>query len=223
MPEDKRAPLVGQFSGPTGNAPRTPVELPRKPVIATGTTGADKLEEELSKAAEKTAEKASEDGDNTRPKTPQEKAQDYLKGLEAVGVSAVEARGILEKVLVNDVYEESSKMGPIQVTVRTRVYKDVMRTLRFLELEKPTYAMGINDVVARYNMAASLVEYNEQKFTFPTTKGGASDEEIENAFHERLAFVMELPVVAMNRLMQTVHNFDEKIAAVFAEGAPEDF
>jgi len=216
MVENKSVPLVGQFSGPSDNSPRTPAELPRKSVITSGEPPT------VPRPSEGDPGEQNERQDN-RPKTPQEKAADYQQGLIAVGVSPVVARGILEKVLVESYYEETCKLGPLQVSVRTRSYNDVMRTLRFLELEKPTYSMGINDVVARYNMAASLVSYGDQKFRFPTKKGGATEDMIEEAFHERLSFILDLPVVAMNRLMQIVHDFDEKISAVFAEGGPEDF
>jgi hypothetical protein len=220
MPEDKRAPLVGQFSGPTGNAPRTPVELPRKSPMTSDAPESSKKEEE--KREDVTTESGKAPAEN-RPKTPQEKAQDYKKGLEEVGVSEQEARIILEKVLIHDVYEETGKIGPITVTVRTRNYVDALRAMRYLELEKPMYAMGINDVVARYNMAASLSAWGDRVFTHPEKKNKASTEEIESAFDERLEFIMHLPTVAYDRLQQLMHAFDGKISAVFAEGSPEDF
>lgn len=219
MIEDK-VPLVGQFSGPSENAFRAPASLPRKQVVASGVPGADKLVEELkndSTKVESTEEVA------TRPKTPKEKETEYLTGLAAVGVPAVEARSILEAVLVKDQYVETFRMGPLAVTLTTRNYADVLRTLRYLELEKPTYSLGINDLVARYNMAASLVGYGDHKFEHPSKKTGATDEEVDVAFHVRLAFILELPVVAVNKLMQLTHDFDKKIEAVFADGAPEDF
>jgi hypothetical protein len=158
-----------------------------------------------------------------RPKTPKEKAEDYAAGLAAVGLTHLQARGILEKVLVNGDYEERIKLGPVPVVICTRKYSDVLRTLHFLELEKPTYAMSINDVVARYNMAASLVSFGDKTFERPSKKEGATDDAVEAAFHYRLSFVMDLPVVTSDRLMQIVHDFDQRIGAVFAEGAPEDF
>jgi hypothetical protein len=218
MNEESKAPLIGQFSGPPGNAPRLPADLPRKTASPEATPP-----EMVKEAAVQKDDNRKEEDDRPRPKTPQEKAADYQAGLVAVGLTGIAARGILEKVLVDEVYEEKIKMGPIDVVVRTRNYKDVQRTLRFLELEKPTYALGINDLVARYNMAASLSSYGEHKFTHPSKKNKASDDDIENAFHERLSFIMELPVVAVDRLQQIVHDFDQKIGAVFAEGSPEDF
>lgn len=215
MLDEKKAPLVGQFSGPPGNIPRTPANLPRKPPVEDPPVA---QEEATTGDEDKPAEE-----DYARPRTPQEKAVDYAKGLKAVGLSSEEARAILETVLVNETYAETRKMGPIEVVIRTRNYKDANRTLRFLELEKPTYALGINDLIARYNMAASLVSYGKNKFEHPTKKDGASDEDIENAFHVRLAFVFELPVVAVDKLQQLVYDFDQKIGAVFADGAPEDF
>lgn len=216
MSEETKAPLVGQFSGPPGNGPRVAAELPRKPVP-------QPAKEELTPPEVAVAKEEKKDESRPRPRTPQEKAKAYQEGLAAVGISGEEARGILEKVLVNGFYEESKKMGPIEVVIRTRNYKDVTRTLRFLELEKPTYAIGINDVVARYNMAASLSKYGDTVFVHPSKRNKATEDDIENAFHERLAFVMELPTAAADRLQQLVYDFDQKIGAAFAEGAPEDF
>lgn len=222
MTEEKQAPLVGQFSGPPGNVPRIPTDfsLPRK---AATPKVEDTQVEATEKETEKKTEKEKHEEDILRPKTPQEKAADYAKGLAEVGVTPVGARTILERVLVDDLYEETIKLGPIEVVVRTRNYKDVTRTLRYLELEKPTYALGINDVVARYNMAASLAKYGPHKLEHPSKKTGATAEDIEAAFYARLEFILELPVVAVDRLQQIVHDFDQKIGAVFAEGAPEDF
>lgn len=219
MPEQKKVPLIGQFSGPPGNAPRSPVELPRKAPLET----AEPVMPSVAAAVADAGETAQSEEQPKRPKTAQEKAEDYLKGLESVGLTPVGARGILQQVLVNEKYEETFPMGPIKVTIRTRSYKDAMRTLRYLELEKPTYAMGINDVLARYNMAASLVAYGENQFEHPSKKEGATEEEVEAAYDQRLNFVIELPTVALQKLMQITHDFDTKINAVFAEGAPEDF
>jgi hypothetical protein len=220
MAKDANAPLIGQFSGPPVNSLREAAVTSRKVDVITGIADTGKKEPG---AFAETSEAKDTSMDSLRSKTPAEKAKDYLSGLEEVNLTLTDARGIMEKILVNGVYEESKKLGSISVTFRTRSYKDVNRTLRFLELEKPTYAMGINDLVARYNMAASLESFGEEKFEHPTTKSGATDDQIETAFHKRLSFIMDLPVVTTNRLLQILYDFDRKIGAVFAEGAPEDF
>ena len=208
-----KAPLIGSFSGPPGNVPRTVPSLPRKEVeedvpSASGTGDASVVEAV---------------GKTSAGKSPKEKAEEYVAGLARVGLSETDARAILEKVLVNRVYMETLAIGPVQVVLRTRNYRDVTRALQYLEVEKPTYSMAINDLIARYNMAASLVRFGSDTFKHPRKEEGATDEEMEDAFHDRLSYIMEMPIVSMNRLMQLVHDFDEKIAAVFAEGAPEDF
>lgn len=210
---DSNAPLIGKFSGPPGNAPREVPSLPRKQEAeAPEGVDADAVVEGMEKGAEQ-----------LRTKTPEEKAKEYKERLKELGITDVVARGILEKVLVQGYYEEVVRIGPLPVGVRTRNYKDVKRALDFLEVEKPTYPMGINDIIAKYNMAASLSKYGDTTFKFPSRKAGNTNEEIEEAFDERYSFVMELPTVAVDRLMQIIHDFDEKVAAVFAEGAPEDF
>ena len=72
-------------------------------------------------------------------------------------------------------------------------------------------------------MAASLKSYGFKEFEYPKKSDGATDLQIDDAFHARLDFIGELPVAAFDKLQQLVHDFDTKISAVFAEGAPEDF
>jgi hypothetical protein len=209
---ENRPPLIPGigFSGPNQNAPREAApDLPSKPAESVSPT--ENPEAELATTPAK-------------PKTKEEKEKDYLAGLDAVGLSRVEARTIQEAVLVGRYYEEEFTLGSkATVLLRTRGYADVQRAMRYLEVEAPTYNMAINDLIARYNMAASLVRYCDQTFKFPQKREGATSEEIEKAFMERYDFVMDLPTIAVDKLMKLNHKFDMKVAAVFEEGAPEDF
>lgn len=196
------APLIGDFTNTPVNSARSP-SVPRtaKPVAP------------VAPAVEAPAAAPSEE------EAPQ--ASTYEQGVLAAGLTMVQAREIMEAVLVGGQYEEVAKVGPVRVKLRTRLYQDTLRTLRYLELEKPTYAAGINDVIARYNVAASLVSYGDR--VFAVTAPGAKEAELDAAFHERLTFLIGLPQVAAQRLVDEVYKFDERLRAVFAEGAPEDF
>lgn len=208
---ETRAPLLpGQFSGPATNAPRS-APLPSKP------------EEEAAVVPPAATEKPDEALATIKPKTKEEKEAEYLKGLESVGIDRVQARTIQESVLVNRYYAEEFPIGKLKIRVRTRGYADVQRAMHFLEVEAPTYNMAIQDLIARYNMAASLERYGETEFEFPQKSAGAKSEDIEAAFHRRLDFIQDLPTVVVDRLMKIVHEFDLKMAAVFNDGAPEDF
>lgn len=216
MPNPNTPPLMpGQFSGPPTNSERVS-DLPSK------------SKEEVPNLAQSVPENpdAALQTQPSRPKTKKEKEEEYLRGLEEVGIDRVQARVIMEAVAVKRVYEEEHTVGfggKITIRIRTRGYRDVQRAMRYLEVESPTYNMAIQDLVARYNMAASLIQYNEMVFDHPQKFEGAKDEEIEDAFDKRLAFVMDLPTVIIDRMMQILHDFDLKVAAVFKDGAPEDF
>jgi len=198
------APLIGEFKGPQGNTSRN-VSIP------------DVSTEAKKEGSEKVVS-AEEEG---RQKT---KAEQYQEGLKVEGISVEDARIILDKVLFEGSYSESFKIGGrMPVTLRTRMYKDSQRILRYLESEAPTTPMHVSDLVARFNVAASIQKYGDTVFTFPVESDSVKPMDVENAFHERLDFLMNLPVQIVNILINLTGKFDQKIQAVFAEGAPEDF
>jgi len=214
---DGKTPTAGQFMGPTGNGPRVPreekKEAPKVPPIL------ENPEEEINKLERELTEEPEED----RPLTTEEKEQAYLTGLKEVGLSIEKARSIMEQVLIKGYYEEAERIGPITVRIRTRSYNDTLRAQRYLEAENPTYNMNVQDLVARYNIAASLVQYGDNTFYHPEDDPSASTDNIESAFADRLRFVMGRPAIVVSKLMALVYQFDLKIASVFSEGAPQDF
>jgi len=146
MDEDK-IPIPGSFVGPEDNSPR----LPRKEI-----------------PEEKKAEESGESEDaSSAPLTPEDIAKQYSAGLAEVGLTVTSARSIMEEILIGGKYEDTTKIGPVLVTLRTRNYKDTVRTNRYLELENPTYNMSVQDLVARFNIAASLVSYGDKIFEHP--------------------------------------------------------
>lgn len=206
------APLIGEFSGPPSNKPRS----------------AAVKEQSASLQQEEQQKKESEDKASNQAE--KSKVEMYHEGLKAAGVTIEMARTILDKVLFEGSYSEEFKIGGrLIVTLRTRMYKDSQRILRFLESESPTIPMHVSDLVARFNVAASLQSYGDSAFTFPiegkslTSKDMITTKDVEDAFHQRLEFLMGLPTPVVNILINFTREFDEKITAVFAEGAPEDF
>lgn len=195
--EENGAALVGQFKGPKDNSPR------------------------VSKPTEDTPEKTEEKKEDA---TPVDKAKAYQEGLEAAGIKVEEAREILDDVLFKQGYNEVVKVGgKLPVTLRTRVYNDSQRVMHFLESEAPTFPMHVSDLVARYNVAASLGAYGDKVFEFPIEEGKVTVQDVEDAFHVRLRFIMALPTPVIDRLITLTGDFDRKVAAAFADGAPEDF
>lgn len=211
MTEDAKMPIPGEFmSSPGPNEPR----LPRK----------EKEDTSDKSLAEQLGELQKEMNAESKPKenkilSPEELEEQYKDGLKEVNLDIAGARAIMEGILIKDFYEESYRIGPLPIKLRTRTYSDTLRAQQHLEVENPTYNMSVQDLVARYNVAASLSQYGDNKFEFPTKTGT----EVEKAFQQRLNFVMARPAIVMAKLMELAYKFDIKMAAVFAEGAPQDF
>jgi hypothetical protein len=74
----------------------------------------------------------------------------------------------------------------------------------------------------RYNTAASLVRYGEHYFEHPDPLT-ATEEEMETAFAPRLRLLKRLPLYVSLKIQQFCFDFDQKMIAIFGEGAPQDF
>jgi hypothetical protein len=203
-------PVIGEnkmFSGPKDNAPRA-ASLPGKQK--------DKVEESLDIIAELAGSKPPVD------EKVLSKEEQYEKNLVEFGITLRDARHIMEQMVTKGFYEEDFKVGPITCTLRTRVYEDLIRTQRLLEIERPEYASAVQEMLNRYNTAASLVRYGEYTFDHPDAMV-ATEKDIEDAFDKRMHFVKRLPQLVSVKVMQFSYEFDRKMIAVFGEGAPQDF
>jgi hypothetical protein len=199
-------PLIGQFEGPKNNGPRE--NLQRNHDVDAVAEAARDLE------ASKSEKKLT---------TKEKKAKNYSEGLEAAELTLAEARTIVDAMMEKGAYEEDFRIaGRLTITLRSRDYGDVQRTMRFLEAENPTFVQNINDFVSRYNLAASLKRYNTDTFEFPQRRPD-NTEAVENAFDKRLNYLAKIPTPVLDRMMQSLVAFDIKVAAALAEGAPEDF
>jgi len=200
------APLVGEnFSGPKNNGPRKE-SLQRKesPEVK------EDMKPEDFKAAPKTKLSTAD------------KAKVYRETLEELDIPIEKARGIMDEVVTNDFYIHHAHIGKLKVGLRTRVYSDLERLMRVLEEEGPSFPVHTDDVVARYNVAASLAYFGDKSFDFPAVEP-ESYADVEAAFGVRLAYLRARPIAVINRLITETQKFDLMIAAIFAEGAPEDF
>lgn len=205
MSETKpQAPLIGEnFSGPRDNAPRKSLQR---------------------KDDSETAAKIEAAGSEDEPLSGKDKAQAYRDALEKAGITVIKAREILDAVVFKDCYQEDlALLGKrLKVGIRTRVYDDMQRIMKALESEAPAFPVHTDDLVARYNVAASLAYYQDTRFEFPDPQT-ATFNEVEEAFNLRMKFLIGLPTPVISRLITAVNEFDSIITAVFAEGAPEDF
>lgn len=210
MTQQNPAPLIGDnFSGPDGNGPRAkPLQSKESSTDKkTDTSEKDKKEEKEPKSTKLTAA---------------QKAEAYKENLEELDIPIEKAREIMDEVIFKNAYVHPVKIGKLTVGLRTRVYQDLQRLMEVLEAEGPSFPVHTDDVVSRYNVAASLAYCGNKQFDFPES-GVATAEEVEKAYGERMAFLLSRPIAVVNRLIQETVKFDQMITAVFAEGAPEDF
>ena len=199
-----QAPLIGEdFSGPRDNGPRVPLQ--------------SKEDEDVGAILSEAVSTP------TPPLTAPEKAKKYREELEKADIPLVKAREILDAVIFKDCYREDKVLlGRLKVGIRTRIYDDLQRIMKALEEEAPAFPAHTDDLIARYNVAASLAYYKDTQFAFPDPKT-ATFIEIAAAFEIRMKFLLGLPTPVISCLIDAVGKFDNMVAAVFAEGAPEDF
>jgi hypothetical protein len=188
--------MSGVGKGPAGNVPRAPA----------------------SKKVETSAENQEK---NKSPEEEVDKAEQYRKRLKDAGITPAKAREILDEVLHNGAYVRQIKLAAnFVVELATRVYGDTVRVSRVIESEAPAFGMHVNDIIARYNLAASLHRYGNTTFTARDPKDSEKD---EAAFQERLSFVMGLPEPVIRRLLDELNRFDDEMSFILSEGAIEDF
>ncbi len=202
---EEKAPMVGSFPVKDEN----PSRLPRK-------------ETESPPVEDDSVDENSDEKDGKKDDTVKDDGPSFEERLKGVGLTVGEARLIMDTILTEGFYEESIPFNAQKnIVLRTRTYTDTLRAQKFLELESPTYPIAINDLIARYNMAASLARFGDKDFR--KQAGDTTVEEPDAAFNRRYDFIMSLPTVVVIKLMGLLHKFDMKMQAVFDEGAPEDF
>lgn len=148
------------------------------------------------------------------PKDPQHELQEkYQEQLANMELSEAEARAIMNKLCMGERYTESFMLGgSIPVTFQTRSYNDTVDLNNVLEAKNPRFQITNDDIVARYNLAASLAKYGDH--TFPTTDDGKD---------KALEFLMNLPNQVVMMLSYKLSLFDQKVMAAFSEGSVENF
>ncbi len=135
----------------------------------------------------------------------------YQERLKEHKVTLDEARKIVDKIMTTGVYERTYQLtAQTSVTFRSRDLGDQERTQNTLEDQQPQFMGTVNMIMAKYNLAASLVELAGNKF---------SDDDVEKA----LTFVSRLPHVLFNVLVAKLSSFDELVLTVMDEGAIENF
>ena len=163
----------------------------------------------------------SETADSKKEEDPKKKTQTYRERLKAADITETHAREVMDAVLFDGEYRETINLREnFQVVLRTRAYEDTLRLMRVMEAENPTFPVHVNDIIGRYNVCASLVQYGKTVFTPPEKQ---TEEAKEADFEARLQYIFSLPEIAVSKLIDLVSRFDKKIAIIFSEGSIEDF
>ena len=135
----------------------------------------------------------------------------YQERLREHKISMKEAQEIVDVIMTKGVYEKTYPLtSKTNVTFRSRDVGDQERTQDTLEEQTPQFMGTVNMIMAKYNLAASLVELASHKFG-------------EDDFDKALEFVGQLPHVLFNVLVAKLSMFDELVLTVMDEGAIENF
>jgi len=196
-------PTIGDFRSPEDNTPRKappPPEVPAAPPRPT--TDEPALE------SEKAPVELLKDSDFLTP------VDRYRKQLADLKISLKDAEAIYDGVLSKGYYEEYVRLrGSQRAVFRTRMYDDHLRLQTVLEMKKPQLAISQDELITRYNMAASLYEWEGKPLKHDT----------DNDFDVVMKLVTRLPGPLFTVLARELAKFDNKIMAVFDDGADANF
>lgn len=148
--------------------------------------------------------------------------KDYRKFLEKNKISVDHAAQIVDNMLMQGFHEETYQLtSRFSVTFRTREKRDSIRLQTAIQVQQPSFQIVYDDIVARYNLAASLSQFGDTAFSFP--KPGADAEETGGAFEERMRFVEGLADPVFDKLRTKLVKFDQLLIMVMREGVTENF
>ena len=151
--------------------------------------------------------------------SPVENYQQYLKELK---ISEDDAARIVDDLMTKGYYEENFKISKTRrCALRTRAHRDTMRLQIAMQVQRPLFQASLDELQARYNMAASLAAYNDENYYFPTATD--SQEKVDKLFDERLKAVELLPAPIFSMISTLLAKFDHKVFAVLRSGVAENF
>lgn len=148
--------------------------------------------------------------------------EDYKKHLEEHDITAEEAARIVDDMMTKGFYEETFKLSKTRYCkLRTRSHRDTIRLQLAMEVQRPLFQESLDELQARYNMAASLSAYNGEEYYFPAPND--SQEKVDKLFDERLKAVEYMPAPLFSAVSLHLAKFDQKIIAVLRPGVAENF
>jgi hypothetical protein len=226
---DKERPSLGDFVRP-GSTPAKPAakkDEPPKP--ATPTT--EEAEEALLAKVDKQEETDADREVKTRLSIYEDISQslvpvkDYAKFLKDHDISEDKAEEIVDNILMRGFHEETYPLTKKSaVVLRTRAHRDTLRLHQALQIRQPVYQDVANEIIIRYNLAASLSAITgpaEKHFEFPDDE--TIDEEVVKLFDVRMRYIERMPGALFAKLSMKLSQFDRIVMAVMREGVTENF
>lgn len=189
-------------------------DLTEKKVAPPAATAQTK--ERLESAEKKLDEEATDAERTLKPRLS------YEERLKEVGLTKEQAAEIVDDVLYKGFhFRDIPITSRMKIRLRTRQHRDMQRAQMYLEVSHPTYDTHYNDILMRYNAAASLEKWGNDVFEFP--KKDDTNERVEELFNVRLNYVNGLADPAVRLLFSKCWAFDRKIIVALEEGAIENF
>lgn len=147
----------------------------------------------------------------------------WREAIEAAGLTEEEADKILDSVLASGYYEKLYKLfqGKMTVVLRSRDSASLQRVSDALDSIRTNDVRVHTQMMNRYNLAASLVRYQDKQFKHPNSNASANDR--DKAFTDRLAFVDTIPAPVLVQLYALLSKFDNAVFAAMSEGAELGF
>lgn len=138
----------------------------------------------------------------------------YKAVLKEEGISLEEAREIIDKVMVQlEAYVETRTIGlGVKIKLSTRMPADIERLRNVIEELQPRFQATREFEAAKYNLAASLVQYNNKVFNRD-----------EKGILQIIEWLKKIPMPVFTAIQQELYEFDRKISIVFSDGYIENF
>jgi hypothetical protein len=135
----------------------------------------------------------------------------YEQKVKEHGLTIQEAVDIVNTMFDNNYYEREYKLtARYSILFRTRSTADQDRVLKRIEEDNLQYPASIAQLLAKYNLAASMQKFKQIDFT-------------EKPFDTKLKFVVALPETVLRLLVKKLSEFDELVMDVLDDGAIENF
>jgi len=226
-------PSLGDYVRPGSKATKpTTTRAPEPPAPAAPAAKPDETDEALLAKLDKVPEDTDADKEvKARLAVYQDISQalipvkNYTEFLQAHDISEEKAEEIVDNILMRGFHEETYPLSKKSAVIfRTRAHRDTMRLHQALQVRDPVFQDIANELVIRYNMAASLAAItgpSEQRFEFPTDK--TSDEETIKLFDLRMKYIERMPGALFAKLSMKLSQFDRLVMAIMREGVTENF